>query len=174
MEALISSLRTSTDQTTRVDPLIRLYVGYYRRLPDGTGFRYWHDQMLGGTTLAAISQSFSTTPEFTTLYGSLSNQQFVELVYENVLGRAGSTGDVAYWVNQLDTGTTRGAVMLSFTESSENKTQDAAQVREAALWLVLQGRPPVTSELDTTASATTHAGRLIRRIDYPLTHPIPV
>ena len=45
-----------------------------------------------GVTLSAISARFASSSEFVRRYGTLTNRQFVELVYVNVLGRAGESG----------------------------------------------------------------------------------
>ena len=52
-------------------------------------------------------------------YGALSNRAFVELVYNNVLGRQGDGGGVAHWEGQLNGGRDRGSVMVGFSESAE-------------------------------------------------------
>ena len=46
------------------------------------------------------------------VYGNLNDEQFVDQVYMNVLGRPADPGGKAYWTGQLTTGVTRGQVML--------------------------------------------------------------
>jgi len=103
-----------------VAPVTRLYFAYFLRIPDYAGLQYWIGQMRAGTPLTTISQSFATSAEFTSLYGSLDNSQFVTQVYQNVLNRAPDSGGLAYWASQLNAFTlTRGQVMLAFSESAE-------------------------------------------------------
>ena len=54
-----------------------------------------------------------------TTYGSLSNAQFVTLLYANVLGRAPDQGGLDFWVSSLQGGALRERVVLSFSESAE-------------------------------------------------------
>ena len=94
-------------------------MAYFRRLPDPAGLRYWLSRQRAGTPLAQISQTFSESPEFTDRYGQLGSAGFVEQVYENVLGRSPDAGGRGYWIERLGTGTTRGEMMIGFSESQE-------------------------------------------------------
>ena len=99
----------------------RLYRAYFQRDSDDTGLCYWSRLVDGGAPLVDVSQAFAGSAEFATTYGSLTDRQFVELVYQNVLGRAGDADGVAFWTSQLTSGAmNRGEVMLNFSESPEN------------------------------------------------------
>jgi hypothetical protein len=111
----------SSSSVGKVASVVRLYQAYYRRPPDGGGFRYWRDQVRRGVSIDKISQSFATAPEFKDLYGSVSDDRFVVLVYQNVLGRDPDASGRSYWVSQLRKGVSRGKVMTGFSESPENK-----------------------------------------------------
>lgn len=115
-----------TRPATGVDGQItRLYRGYFDRNPEVSGYTYWRDQILDGqTTVEAASEYFATSAEFSTRYGALNNEQFVNQVYQSVLGRPADAAGRDHWLIQLANGVSRGAVMLSFTDSAEfvNKT----------------------------------------------------
>ncbi len=99
----------------------RLYRAYFRRDSDAAGLCYWSRLVDGGADLAAVSQAFAGSAEFNNTYGALGNRAFVELVYENVLGRAGETVGIGFWTFQLNSGAmTRGEIMLEFSEAAEN------------------------------------------------------
>ena len=104
------------DDVDNRGPVARLYQAYFGRQPDSDGLRYWI-----GTNLSheAISDAFAASSEFLGRYGNLSDAQFVELVYTNVLGRPSDTAGRSYWLNQMRGGTSRGTVMLGFSESQE-------------------------------------------------------
>lgn len=104
-----------TDSTTR------LYSAYFLREPDQAGFEFWLDNYSSGLrNLDSMSGFFSVSAEFQETYGGLSNAEFIDLVYQNVLGRAGDTEGRAFWISQLDSGAmSRGVVMINFSESSE-------------------------------------------------------
>ncbi|WP_421118612.1 DUF4214 domain-containing protein [Aquihabitans daechungensis] len=97
-----------------------------------------------------VAQSFATSNEFRTNYGALGNGQFVDLVYVNVLGRPADAAGRAFWVRRLDNGTSsRGAVMASFSESSENVRVKTSLV---TVWRAIRGMrkaTPATAELRT-------------------------
>ena len=118
---------TPTGQRAEV---ARLYLAYFLRRPDEEGFEYWAGVRRNGRSLAAISDDFATSREFTQRYGALSNRQFVELVYRNVLDRNPDAGGLAHWVSVLDRGGARGQVMLGFSESTEFRNRTADQVSQ--------------------------------------------
>ncbi len=106
------------------DPLDRLYCAFFLRNPDPGGKRFWTDQYLvAEQSLGSIAQQFTGVPEFSDLYGPLTDRQFVELIYKNVLGRGlplVETTGPNFWTGQLNTGArTRGSVMVEFSESPE-------------------------------------------------------
>ncbi len=54
--------------------------------------------------------------------GGLSEHQFVEQLYQNILHRSGEAAGAAYWDGLLDSHTlTREQVLLGFSESQENQ-----------------------------------------------------
>ena len=142
---LLTALRTNADATGNVDPVVRLYRAYFLRDPEVGGFDYWLGQRRAGRSLAWVSSSFASSPEFRARYGTLTNQQFVALVYQNILGRPGEPSGVAYWTGELDAGRkNRGGVMLGFSESPEYKTRLRFRVHTLVLFLtLLDGLPPV-------------------------------
>ena len=107
-----------------------IYVGYFGRAPDASGFAFWEGQLASaeaqgqslGTALVNIANSFAPQPETNTLYpvltpgvainpNSSSNvaavQQLVDSVYANLFGRtinAASDLGGEYWVDQILTG----------------------------------------------------------------------
>lgn len=99
--------------------IIRLYRAYFGRLPDSAGLDHWVSARRTGLGLAAVSEAFASSVEFVNQYGHLSNRQFADLVYRNVLGRSPDGAGLDYWTAALDQGTGRGTVMLGFSESAE-------------------------------------------------------
>ena len=100
--------------------VFRLYRAYFLRDPEPGGHAYWVGRYASGrASLPAISQFFSQSSEFKNRYGSLSNTEFVNLVYRNVLGRKPDTAGLHHWVALLAAGQPRGVVMVGFSESPE-------------------------------------------------------
>ena len=159
-QALIDTL-VGAVHAAKIPPVTRLYNAYFLRLPDTTGLDYWVGRSRGGTSLRTISQSFAASPEFTRLYGSLNNADFVRLVYRNVLGRTPDTKGLNHWVGQLDKGTSRGAVMIGFSESAEYKGTTAAVTDIVTVVDSMLARAPKAAERSTwepqLKSGTTRA-----------------
>ncbi|MFN8017215.1 MAG: DUF4214 domain-containing protein [Acidimicrobiales bacterium] len=146
---LVADLRAGTDATTNVDPTVRLYSAYLTRIPDAGGLNFWLGRRRAGWTLSKISSSFAGSSEFKRRYGTLTNRQFVEQIYTNVLGRAGEPSGVDYWTKQLDSKKkSRGQVMINFSESNEYKTKQVNKVHAAVIYIHLRGKTPTTVERD--------------------------
>jgi len=116
--------------------VIRLYLAYFKRSPDHGGLAYWTREIGNGTRdINDVSNAFAASHEFKTTYGSLSNIDFVTLVYRNVLGRDPEPNGFAFWTNQLDKHLAiRGRVMTEFSESSEFKNASKGRVQAADVW----------------------------------------
>lgn len=101
--------------------IIRLYTAFFDRQPDQSGFDYWQDSLLQQKmSLQGVAESFSQSNEFIESYGNLNNHQFLNLVYQNVLGREPDAAGLTYWLNDLGNGVRRGDIMVSFSESTEH------------------------------------------------------
>ncbi len=115
----VASTQTAGIQTPVQGAVYRLYLAYFLRPPDASGMSYWTTQVTNGTSLAAVSVEFSASSEFVNRYGSLSNAEFVNLVYANVLTRLPDSAGYNFWLSQLNAGVSRGDVMLAFSNSPE-------------------------------------------------------
>ena len=124
-------------------PIVRLYSAYFLRVPDRDGLSFWVDYARVGWSIAMISDQFAGSLEFQNRYGALDNGQFVDLIYQNVLGRAPDAGGRAFWLNELDTGArTRGMVMIGFSESAENRQLTASEVDVILVYFDMLRRTP--------------------------------
>jgi Domain of unknown function (DUF4214) len=102
----------------------RLYQAAFDRVPDQVGLGYWISALDSGFGLNATALFFIQSAEFEASYGSpgtVSNQQFLTLLYANVLDRVPDQAGLAYWLNDMANGYSRESVLVSFSESAENK-----------------------------------------------------
>ena len=99
----------------------RLYLAYFLRAPDTAGLAYWTHEWSRGIPLPVISDAFAASAEFRNRYGALSNDDFVRLVYRNVLDRDPDDAGLRHWTTALFLGASRGQVMLGFSDSEEFK-----------------------------------------------------
>ncbi len=109
---IVSSL---TDAQT----IYRLYQATLDRVPDALGLLYWEEQ-LASSSLEAIVGGFTGSVEFQTRFSVEENEDFVTLLYNNVLNRDPDASGLASWVGLLESGTqSREQVVLGFSESRE-------------------------------------------------------
>jgi beta-glucanase (GH16 family) len=116
----------------------RLYYTALDRPPDLAGLTGWTTQLENGTlNLQQVAAGFTNSAEFQAEYGSLSNTAFVDLLYQNVLGRAPDPGGQANWVNVLNSNSmTRASVVLGFSNSTENETKLAPVIENTGIKFV--------------------------------------
>ena len=121
----------------------RLYLAFFERAPDLGGFDYWTEQISAGSAnLDDVSQSFVGSPEFVSTYGSLTDAQFVDLVYRNVLDRSPDQAGYDFWLGQMAAGVSRGQVMTRFSESPEFVAKTAADVDVVVTYRGMLDRQP--------------------------------
>lgn len=105
------------------DTVAELYIGFFGRAPDASGFEYWIGQLEAGVSPYQIAAQFASTPEFEAEYAGLTVTQQVTKLYINVLNRAPDSSGLAYWTGQINSGA------QSFSEVVFNVT-NAAFVQE--------------------------------------------
>ncbi len=105
---------------TRAASISRLYRAFFGRPGDAEGLTFWLDRIARGEAgLGEIASGFVQSDEFTSTYGALADDAFVDLVYRNVLDRDPDAAGRAFWVDQLAMGILRGEMMIGFSESPE-------------------------------------------------------
>ncbi|MCB1333016.1 MAG: DUF4214 domain-containing protein [Roseivivax sp.] len=125
-QAAAQTFEHAADDASWGGAVYRLYGATLARDPDAGGFAGWTGRLAAGATLVAASRGFVASAEFQATYGTLNNGQFVDLIYQNVLGRAADAAGRAHWVGQLNQGVSREQVVLGFSESPEFKALTAA------------------------------------------------
>ena len=114
----------------------RIYQAAFDRTPDTAGLSHWIKAMDAGATLDDVAAGFMSSAEFIGLYGvDPSNHEFVDRLYDNVLGREGDSGGIAYWVGQLEAGYSRAHLLAGFAESTENVAGVAPAIADG-IWYV--------------------------------------
>ena len=106
----------------------RLYQAAFDRVPDEAGVGFWMYYIDRGLRLEAAAAKFMTSAEFKGLYGeNPNNEQFMNLLYANVMNRAPDQGyyfwlDALYGRGQFENSVfSRAFVLAQFSESPENK-----------------------------------------------------
>jgi uncharacterized protein YkwD len=140
IERLLFSDGTLAFDNSKDDAAGRGYLIYraaFDRVPDAEGLGYWIRELDRGQDYGAVvAASFIASLEFITLNGAnTSNAQFVNLLYQNVLHRAGEADGVAYWLKELDSGGARSNVLASFATSAENVTNIGPQINDGIFFV---------------------------------------
>ena len=153
-----------------------VYIGYFNRPGDGSGFAFWSQQdttarangQTEATALNNIANSFAPQQETYALYPILmtpnlnlqstsaqaSLNSFVGNVYVNLLGRPADASGQAYWVSQITNGSIGlGAAVLAIANGAQGS--DATIVQNK-----------ITVALDFT-TRTTAAGLGITSVTIP-------
>ena len=145
---LVEVMSESPEFAKVVAPVVRLYSAHFRRPPDSAGLQFWTEKFRSGSSLENISQAFAQSDEFVQTYGSLDDEAFVALVYQNVMGRQSDEEGATFWLSQLKAGLSRGALMVQFSESPEYVTRTNGQVRATMLYVGMLRRTPEAAGLD--------------------------
>ena len=108
-----------------VQRLSELYIAFFNRVPDADGLSYWISQKVAGQSIDQIAESFYNAgvqyPSLTGFSSSMSNADFVNVVYRNVLGRAdGADPDgLVYWTTELASGrASHGSLVSTILDSA--------------------------------------------------------
>jgi hypothetical protein len=103
--------------------IYRLYQAAFDRAPDLGGLGVWINQMDNGQSLEWVSAQFQASQEFHLKYGTnVSTEQFVTLLYQNVLHRAPDAEGYTHQLNALNTNiVSRSQLLINFSESTENQ-----------------------------------------------------
>ena len=106
------------------DPVAAFVYRMYRvcllREPDEGGLQTWVNELKRGTrTGAEVAYGFFDSAEMRNR--NLSNADFVERCYEGIMGRSSDSAGKSSWVNALENGKSRKAVISGFTGSQEFK-----------------------------------------------------
>lgn len=113
----------------------RLYQAAFDRTPDKAGLGYWIAMIDHGQTLQDVARDFAASPEFTSLVGAnVSDDQFVQALYQNVLHRPAEGAGQDFWVSSLQT-VSRADVLIAFSESPENQAQVVGTIQNGIDYL---------------------------------------
>ncbi|GGK46836.1 DUF4214 domain-containing protein [Salinarimonas ramus] len=113
----------------------RLYEAAFDRTPDEGGLGFWIGVFDAGASIQAVAAAFVGSAEFASLYGQVDDAGFVDLLYRNILDRAGEAGGTAYWISELADGMSRGDVLASFSDGTENRARTADAIADG-IWYV--------------------------------------
>ncbi len=145
---VVESFFFSPEFSGSVSPIARLYFATFLRIPDYPGLIFQVNAFRAGTPLDVIANNFTLSPEFQATYGSLDNAQYVALLYQNILNRTASQGEIDFHVARLVSGVTRGAVLVGFSESPEYRQNSNIDVYVTMMYVGMLRRSPEQAGFD--------------------------
>ena len=96
----------------------RMYRTALQREPDVGGLNHWTNQFVyGNATGASVAYSFIFSSEM--YRRNLTDTQFVEILYNALMGRNSDPGGMEFWLNRLQGDFTRHCIFVSFVSSAE-------------------------------------------------------
>ena len=128
VDAWQPSAQTVSTETVSVDGLpvrpeegqvIRLYASALGRPAEAGGQQFWINRLIEGQTLASVAAFFVNSEEFEQRFEASDDGSFLEVVYQNVLGRPPDSNGRVYWLDRLAGGLSREHLVLHFSESPE-------------------------------------------------------
>ena len=104
--------------------VLELYIATFNRAPDIAGLNYWVDMVAReGWSVANVSLSMLESQEAQTIFSlELSNQDFINTIYQNVLGRASDDVGLAYWLEQMNNGLSKSNMILTIINGAKATT----------------------------------------------------
>jgi hypothetical protein len=101
----------------------RFYEIVLNRAADKTGIMDWLGEANAGKASSVdLANQFLNSQEFTSKHGavdSLSDADFLELMYQKAFNRPGEAAGVEGWIAQMDAGMSRAEVVVRFALTSE-------------------------------------------------------
>ena len=113
--------------------VVRLYSALLGREPDNGGFNYWLSEILSegsNGSIQGVSNSFAGSSEYNVRFGAQSNEEFIDQLYNNILGRGADSAGYTYWLEEIAQTGDRSGMIVSFSNSAEYQNAQADAVRD--------------------------------------------
>ena len=131
-------------QTDNTALTAEAFIAILDRAPALGGMRFYSAQLDGGATLASVCDEVLATSEAQGVAGALSNDQFVQMLFGNVLGRAAAAGGLAFYSGELAAGATRGHVAAELITAGADRAewQDGLFFGDGSIWSSVHNPDP--------------------------------
>jgi len=104
-----------TDKTAFIE---RFYQNILNRTADTGGMNTWLNT-IQNESATKVALGFFNSQEFVNL--NLSNEEFVDILYQTLFDRQADSGGRTYWINKLNANTSKDEVMYGFFNGTEFK-----------------------------------------------------
>lgn len=154
-EGFAAALAPFVDNESQSADIDRLYVAYFDRLPDFEGYTFWHQRLNAAAwNIQQASRFFAESPEAEATYGDATLEEFLDILYSQVLGRSPDADGAAYWLDRLENDPTidRANIVAFFTDSFELRSMTEARSEIVALTALFAERMPTEAEISAWQS----------------------
>jgi hypothetical protein len=97
------------------------YLAALGREADSGGLAFWTNFLKNGATTADLARTLAQSAEFKALHDGQSDQQFIQSVYTNGLGRAADPDGLNFWTGALGAGAVRSDIVAAIANSPEGQ-----------------------------------------------------
>ncbi|MCG8609912.1 MAG: DUF4214 domain-containing protein [Pseudomonadales bacterium] len=85
--------------------VINAYLAFYGRAADSAGLDFWAQELANsGGNLNTVIEPFGNSREFDLRFGSLSNENLIENLYQQLFSRSADPGGLEFYASVLDRG----------------------------------------------------------------------
>lgn len=131
----------------------QLYIAYFGRPADPTGLNFWAANIdAAGGNLSGVIAGFSASSESKALYASATTAQLVSSIYVALFNRNPEPAGLAYWVQQIDSGTVSGP-RAAYEILSSAGPGDASAIANK-----VSAATAFTNQIDTQAEISGYVG----------------
>ncbi|MBM3740703.1 MAG: DUF4214 domain-containing protein [Acidobacteria bacterium] len=162
-----SIIKAASLPAAQVLKVVDLYTAGLNRAPDALSLAFHAGRLADGASIGSIAKAIFDSAEAAPIYSTAnSNPVFVNLVYQNALGRAPDAAELSYWVDKLNTGQlVRTDLVTSLVAGAQgtdaqyiaNKEAVGAHFALTAGLNNLAWAQAVVSAVNTTAASVTAA-----------------
>lgn len=150
-DGFAAALAPFVDNNSQSADIDRLYVAYFNRLPDYGGYEFWHGRLnVSDWDIQRASRYFAESPEAVATYGDAELEEFLDILYSEVLGREPDAGGAAYWLDRLENDPLidKANIVAFFTDSLELREITEHRSEIVALSALFADRMPTEAEIE--------------------------
>ncbi len=103
--AALADCRQDVAYSETENAILSAYIAYYGRPADPAGLQFWSELLEANAgDIHSIIDAFGVSTEYTERFGTLSNAELINNLYQQIFGRDADTVGLAFYQNLLDQG----------------------------------------------------------------------
>ena len=162
---LIADLTMAPPRRNSAGSVYRSFHVAYQRRPDLTEIRAWIKRYETGADTETIVGELFASAEWTNTHGTLTDTEFIEVVYLNARGRPPTEGVRDYWIRQLANGRARASMAAYFVDSYGLKNDTWHELEVTQAFRAALDRLPTDAEYDQWVAHLDNGGLIPDIVD---------